>query len=221
MIPQHLRSLGLRLFPAVVWLVVGGTLACPVAADDGDRPPQRPKRQPHVGLVRDVLQEKPSEADPHVDPEQAAAEAAAKAEIQQSDAMLQARAWLDGYFAVQMDYSEQEVIQFKQRLDKMSSMQLRWFLVRYEQQRALLGQRREASEHLRAQSVTMNRLAAQRQQTARKAAAGAHRYGHPGGYSYPKPRAKVRHRGTIRPPLISSLSMARYYVYRAAFGGYW
>ncbi len=213
MFRQQPLPLGVRLFPAVVWLALGGMPACPAAAD-GDR-------QPHVGLIRQVLQEKPSETDLHVDPEQAALEAAAKAEIRQSDAMLQALVWLDEYFAVQMDYSQHEVTEFKQRLDNMSSTQLRWFLVRYERQRVLLRQRREASEHLRAQSMTLNRLAVQRQQAARKSAAATHRYGHPGGYSYPKPRATARYRGVVRPPLISSLSVARYTVYRAVFGGCW
>ncbi len=218
MIPRQFMSLGMRLFPAVVWLVVGSIPACP-AADDEDRPPSRPNRQPHVLLIRDVLQEKPSEANLDVDPERAALEAAAKDAIHQSDEMLQARVWLDAYFAVQMDYSEDEITAFKQRLDGMSSTQLRRFLVRYEQQRAALGQRRRASADMRAQSITLNRLAVHRQQAARRSAAGSHRYGHPGGY--PKSTATVRHRATVRPPMISSLSMARHYVHRAIFHGCW
>lgn len=224
MIGQRLVRFGGCLFSAAGLLLYSSTLVCAAQASgagNGRPPPSAAKRRPHLALIGEVLQQNQPAADRDVDPERAAEEAAAKAEILGSDAMLQAEVWLDEYFAVQVDYDQQEVARFKTRLQQMSSSELRSFLVRFQRQRELIRQRHQASERLRAQRITLNREAIQRQQSARKSAAGAHRYGRYGGYSHHQKRVTPRRRDVIRPPLVSSLSVARYAAYRAVFGGRW
>ena len=217
---QSLRR-GVGLFSAATLLILSGTLAAAAGGAGGEPSPSRPKRGPYVELIRQVLQEGPAAADRDVDPEKAAEEAAAKADILQGDAMLEARVWLEEYFAVQVDYDEHEVAEFKARLVEMSAAELRLFLMRFQRQRALLKQRHEASERLRTKGLTLHRLAVQREQTDRRFAASIHRYDHYRNYFVSSARVNPRRYRVVLPPLISSLSVARYAVHRAIFGRWW
>ena len=125
------------------WLF-GGLLAILAGAVDAGTVDQRhaPRRRTHYfDLPRQVLAEDlPRRAERPLNTEERAAEATARAAVIESAAMVDCLAWLDAYFAVQVEYDDDQIAAFQRRLERMSSDQLLVFLRKFERQRAQLRQ---------------------------------------------------------------------------------
>jgi hypothetical protein len=212
------------------WLF-GGLLAILAGAVDAGTVDQRhapQRRTRYFDLPRQVLAEDlPARAERPRSAEERAAEATARATVIDSVAMVDCLAWLDAYFAVQVEYDDQQIAAFQRRLEQMSSDQLQVFLRQFERQRAQLRQAHARTRQLRNTGLALNRETLQRHEDARRVAI-AQRAAAGRQYFAGRGRASGRHgdRAERRfrvydPPLITARTMARIAVYRALLRGWW
>lgn len=188
----------------------------------------RPKG-PYSGLIRQIIEEeKKPVGELKVRQEKEDAEAAARAEIIESDEMLEALVRLDRYFAVQVEYDERQIEKFYAKLNKMSSTELRLFLLKFKRERAVIQKRHVAFERLRKQIQARKRDSLRRQRGPRGVAAHRSYHGYFGnhhGYFTDKQRVTPTVGRVIdygpRPPLVTSLEVARYAVFRSILGSRW
>lgn len=188
-----------RLQAAVVLLSI--TLLQAVNAANADDQSET-GRWRYVQSIQRVL-ERPAPTGPSED----AGDADRRDAIMSSDEMLAAMSWIEHYFAVQVDYSDAEVAEFRRRLDHMSSLELRLFLSDFERERLAL-----AGAH--AGSTARRGLALSRDYGQSQSAASSRP---PAAYFQHKVQThepRVRRYPIVREPLITSLDVARIAVYR-------
>ncbi len=200
---------GGRLFLAAGMLLLGTHLA--LADEDDSR-----SRVVNTSSPERVESQRP--ADP---------EAAARVEILKSDAMLEALIWWDEYIAATAADDEKEHEELEARIAKMSAVELRKFLLKFQRDRELAKERQASVNNNRQQQLAFRQTYVRQQQAARQAALKRAGYGNRRyfdttqrffGGTTPSPRR--RHR-VVRPPLVTSLSVARYAVHRSLWGRRW
>ncbi len=195
------------MFRSAAWkvsLLVGFVVILPVASISA----AGSERRPYFDLIRQIL-EAPAGEQP------GAADAAAKDELVQSEEWLAVRSWLDDYYAVQVEYSDDEIALFDERLSQMSTAELQSFLAKFRRNHGELLKRAEASKDLRT-----NRLGYARDSRSRSAAIGtsARRYHFQAGVSRPVAAQRQRRRYYAYPPLITSREVARISVLNEFWG---
>jgi hypothetical protein len=151
-------------------------------------------------------------------------EAAAREEILKSDAMLEALIWWDRYYAAAAGDHEQKLQELEDRIAKMSVMELRKFLMEFQLDRERDRQRKAVSDRNRQQVAAF--YSRQQQAAQQLAPKGTRRGGRPyfgttGNYYRASSQAPRRRYYVVRPPMITSLSVARYSIYRSIFGRRW
>jgi hypothetical protein len=215
MISRATRTFGVFFLSAVILLVFSsGDAALAGETDNG-------------AAGRDAWRAEPA-AGPENGGDEAAAEAAARAEIMQSDEMLKALIWFDEYFAASAECTGNEREALEAKLAGMSSIELRRFLLEFERERQLAKERQAAVEQQRRQSLARGRDYLREQQAARNAALsrsyrGSNRrfFGTTPDFHAGKAKVTPQRYSAFYPPLITSLEMARYGVYRSLFGRRW
>ena len=202
-----LASCGGRLFLGAGMILLAAQLAF---ADEGDTGSPVVKDSP--GRV---------EAQEPDDPE-----AATRAEILDSDAMLEALIWWDEYFSASAEDDEKQREELEARIAKMSVVELRKFLLKFQRERQRGNERRAGAQRSRQQQLGYRHTYLQQQSTRqaalRRSYNGNRRYfGTTQQYYGRAARSPSRRLRAVRPPLITSLSVARYTVYRSLFGRAW
>lgn len=104
------------------------------------------------------------------DPGPADAEATARAEILQSNEMLLALIWWEDHFAASAEDGKQAMEQLQGRLAKMSSLDLRRFLLRFQWDRDVALDRRASDEVMRREKMVVRQESIRRNAAAREAA---------------------------------------------------
>ena len=143
-------------------------------------------------------------------------EAKLKAEIVRSDAMADVLVWLADYFAVSVQYDEEQTAEFYANLSQMSSGELRLFLRKAEHLRTQLRDQWNAGERLREQTLAMSRDRGKERAEAGNRSTPAQFFAYD-GYFRPPTFAGQRMPGYWgygpRPPLITSLGVAQFVVF--------
>lgn len=198
-----------RLFSAAGILLLGPQLAL---ADEGGGPSR----------VMEASSPERAQSPTPTDPQ-----ARARAEILNSDAMLEALIWWDEYFAATAEDDEKEREELEARIANMSAVELRKFLLKFQRDRARARERQAAFDRSRQRLFAYRDSYLQEQQAASRAALKRAHYGDRryfgtthGHFAGPAP-VPIRHDRAVRPPLITSLSVARYAVHRSIFGRLW
>ncbi len=161
-------------------------------------------------------------------PKPAVPDAATRAEILQSDVMLEPIIWWEKYYAATVQDDQEELEALKARIVGMSTVELREFLVKFRGERQLARHQQAARERVRQQLLACQQAYRRRQQAARQAALDR-------GYVGNRPyfgtterhfsagiasSASRQHR-VVWPRPITSRSVATFAVHRSLYGRGW